>query len=88
MEFIELIDYAQYMLKKESEDESKSIFLDRYKKMMIYLEKVKIVYQEKRLKKDNVYLSVVKMLDHGDSVELQDAIYNVNDYYRKNSNII
>ncbi len=84
MEFIRLIDNALYIIKKESQDASKAIFFDRYEKMIIYLEKVKIVYQEKRLRTDNVYLSVVKMLDHGDSKELQEAVCDVNDYYRKN----
>lgn len=84
MEFIRLIDNALYIIKKESQDASKAIFFDRYEKMIIYLEKVKIVYQEKRLRTDNVYLSVIKMLDHGDSKELQEAVYNVNEYYSKN----
>ena len=83
MEFVRLIDEALCTIKKEAKDESRAIFFDRYEKMIIYLEKVKIVYLEKRLKNDNVYLSIVKMLDHGDSEEMQEAVYRINDYYRE-----
>ena len=65
MEFIELLDQAAAILQKKELDDDYAVFRERYVKI-------------------RVYLDIVRMIDHGDDDELQDAIAAVNRYYQEN----
>lgn len=83
MEFIELIKNAIDIIEEEMNQKEKQIFVDRYKKMIEYLKKLAVAYQSKTIYKKDIYLNIVRMLDHGDSEMLQEAVTKVNHYYQK-----
>lgn len=82
MEFIDLIDQAIKVIHKKETDEHLAIFRDRYARMLEYLEKLRNAYNDK-IDNKNICLSIVRMIDHGDDDELQNAIAAVNRYYQK-----
>lgn len=81
--FIKLIDQAVLILSEREKDENYKNFHDRYGKMMEYLEKLRSPYMKKTIDKTKVCLNIVRMLDHGDDEELQNAIVAVNRYYQE-----
>lgn len=83
MKFIELIDNAISIINNEI-DEVNDMYEDRYLKMINYLEKLKVAYKIQRMNKKNICLSIVRMIDHGDSDKLQNAITQINTYYQEN----
>lgn len=84
MEFIELIDEAIMIIKTEEKQEYNYIFADRYQQMVDYLQKLKIGYKSGKMNRKSLCLSIVKMLDHGDSERIQDAVSRINHYYQEN----
>ena len=72
MEFVELIDQAAAILQKKELDDDYAVFRERYVKIRVYLENL------------HKALDIVRMIDHGDDDELQDAIAAVNRYYQEN----
>ena len=81
--FIKLIDQAVLILSERKADDNYKIFQDRYGKMMEYLEKLRSAYEKKTIDITKVCLNIVRMLDHGDDEELQNAIVAVNRYYQE-----
>lgn len=84
MEFIELIDQAIMVIQKKEEDCKYRIYNERYGKMRVYLENLRNAYINKTLNNTKICLNIVRMIDHGDDDELQDAIVAVNRYYQEN----
>ena len=82
-EFSKLIDQAVLILSERKADDNYKIFQDRYEKMMEYLEKLRSAYEKKTIDITKVCLNIVRMLDHGDDEELQNAIVAVNCYYQE-----
>ena len=82
-EFSKLIDQAVLILSERKADDNYKIFQDRYGKMMEYLEKLRSAYEKKTIDITKVCLNIVRMLDHGDDEELQNAIAAVNRYYQE-----
>ena len=82
-EFSKLIDLAVLILSERKADDNYKIFQDRYGKMMEYLEKLRSAYEKKTIDITKVCLNIVRMLDHGDDEELQNAIVAVNCYYQE-----
>lgn len=81
--FIKLIDQAVLILSEREKDDNYKTFQARYGKMRIYLENLRRAYIKKTLKNKKQCLSVVRMIDHGDDEELQNAIVAVNRYYQE-----
>ena len=81
--FIKFIDQAVLILSEREKDDNYKTFQARYGKMRIYLEDLRRAYIKKTLKSKKQCLSVVRMLDHGDDEELQNAIVAVNRYYQE-----
>lgn len=71
------------ILSERKADDNYKIFQDRYGKMMEYLEKLRSAYEKKTIDITKVCLNIVRMLDHGDDEELQNAIVAVNCYYQE-----
>lgn len=84
MEFIELIDQAAAILQKKELDDDYAAFRERYVKIRVYLENLHKAYVNKTLDNTRICLDIVRMIDHGDDDELQDAIAAVNRYYQEN----
>lgn len=84
MKFIELINDAIIVIGKEKSINEKQNFADRYTKMIEYLEKLKVAYQLEKMNRKSICLNIVRMLDHGDSEILQEAVTKVNHYYQEN----
>lgn len=84
MEFVELINKAIKEISVELEKDEKKIFSNRYLRMISYLEKLSIAFQNDKLNRNNICLSVVRMVDHGDSENVKDAVSAVNHYYQDN----
>ena len=76
MEFIELLDQAAAILQKKELDDDYAVFRERYVKIKAYVNKT--------LDNTRICLDIVRMIDHGDDDELQDAIAAVNRYYQEN----
>lgn len=83
-EFVELINKAIKEISMELEKDEKKIFSVRYLKMISYLEKLSIAFQRDKLNKNNICLSIVRMVDHGDSESVKDAVTAINHYYQNN----
>ena len=84
MDFIVLIDKALMVINTEINEEENRIYKERYLKMINYLERLKEAFKMGKINKKNLCLSIVRMLDHGDSERLQDVISEVNHYYQEN----
>lgn len=82
MEFEKLIDNAIMILGKEMNKKEYSIFSDRYMRIDNSLRQLKTAYKIGNMNKKSICLNVVKMINHGDSEELQSAITEVNHYYQ------
>lgn len=52
--------------------------------MIEYLEKLRNAYMNETLNNKTICLDIVRMLDHEDDEELQNAIVAVNSYYQNN----
>ena len=83
MEFLDLIDRAIEVVNEEMTPE-RGIFKDRYLKMIKHLEILKLSYTIDTLKKDQICLDIVRMLDINDSERLKNMIYSVDHYYQNN----
>ena len=81
--FIKLIDQAVLILSEREKDDNYKTFQARYGKMRIYLEDLRRAYIKKTIKNKKICLSAVRMIDHGDDEELQNAIVAVNRYYQE-----
>lgn len=84
MEFIELINEAIMIIRTEEKQECNYIFADRYQRMVDYLQKLEIAYKSGKINRKSLCLNIVRMLDHGDSEELQDVVSRINHYYQEN----
>lgn len=84
MEFIKLIDEAIMIIRTEEKQECNYIFVDRYQRMVDYLQKLEIAYKSGKMNRKNLCLNIVRMLDHGDSEKIQDAVSRINHYYQEN----
>ena len=65
-------------------DDDYAVFRERYVKIRVYLENLHKAYVNKTLDNTRICLDIVRMIDHGDDDELQDAIAAVNRYYQEN----
>ena len=84
MESIELIDEAITIIRTEEEKECNYIFADRYQRMVDYLNKLEIAYRSGKMNRKSLCLNIVRMLEHGDSENVQDAVSRINHYYQEN----
>lgn len=82
MEFIKLIDKA--IMTIDMEIKKNKCYFERYQKMRKYLESLKKAYELEVINRKDIYLSIVRMLENGDSEQLQDAITAVNHFYQDN----
>lgn len=84
MKFIELINNTKGIIDMEMSIEENAIFVERYTKMQAYLQKLEEAYKLDKMNKGNVCLNIVRMLNHGDSEQLVNAVSELNHYYQKN----
>ena len=84
MKFIELINNVKDIIELEISTEENVIFVERYTKMQDYLQKLAEAYKLDKMNKGNVCLNIVRMLNHGDSEQLVNAVTELNHYYQKN----
>ena len=84
MKFIELINNTNGIIDTEISIEENAIFVERYTKMQAYLQKLEEAYKLDKMNKGNVCLNIVRMLNHGDSEQLVNAVSELNHYYQKN----
>ncbi len=84
MKFIELINNTKGIIDMEMSIEENEIFVERYTKMQAYLQKLEEAYKLDKMNKGNVCLNIVRMLNHGDSEQLVNAVSELNHYYQKN----
>ena len=84
MKFIELINKTKKIIDMEIRDEENALFVERYNKMQIYLQKLDEAYNAGKMNKESICLSIVRMLSHMDSEQLVDAVSELNHYYQEN----
>ena len=84
MKFIELINNTECIIDNEMGRAENYIFVERYTKMLTYLRKLDEAYRLDKINKGCICLNIVRMLNHGDSEQLVNAVSELNHYYQKN----
>ncbi len=84
MAFIELIKNTKSIIDVEMSIEENAIFVERYTKMKDYLLRLEDAYRLDKMNRGNVCLNIVRMLNHGDSEQLVNAVSELNHYYQIN----
>jgi hypothetical protein len=83
-EFLDLIDAGIATIRKFMRQTQYQMYSDRYNKIIANLEDLKDATKRGTLVSSFVYLGVIKMIDHNDPDQLENAILNINQFYCNN----